>query len=117
MKTFNHKMDKEVMMRGFQIEGNPTEYSDQAKELIGYKDELFDVYISERLICDDKFDKNHIEDCEKEYKLHVDRMKCIVKEGDWIITDWYGVAMVMTTEQIYREFEETDREYIKYFDR
>ena len=34
MKTFNHKMDKEIMMRGFQIEGNPTEYSEQAKELI-----------------------------------------------------------------------------------
>lgn len=114
MKTFRHKIEKDVMMKGFQIKGNPITYDEQAVNLIGGDMLKHDVCISERLICDDKFDKNHIEDCEREYKLHVDRMKCIVREGDWIIIDWFGTAMVMTTEQIYREFEETDEEYREY---
>lgn len=115
MVTFRHKKDSSIMLKGFQVIGNPVfDMCNQIKlnTLLGDERGEFSV----RAIVDDKFDITDIRKNEHEFFLHVEnRMKCLVRDGDWVIRDWYGEFCIMTTEQIDREFEKTNDEYRFYF--
>ena len=117
MKTFRHKRDNGVMMKVFQIEGNPITNHVNTKNLITLLEGFVGYEFPEitmRSIVDEDFDVTNHSKNQIEYMLHVGNAKISIKENDWIISDWDGCVCVMSQNQIYREFEETDDDYHLY---
>lgn len=105
------------MIRGFQIKGNPITNHVNSENLETLLEEFVgDDFpeITMRYIVDEDFDVTNHSKNQIEYMLHIGTVKIHIKENDWIMTDWDGCVCVMSQNQIYREFEETDEEYHLY---
>lgn len=118
MKTFRHRRDHGVMIKGFQIKGNPIMNHENTEKLndllIDFIQDCIPVEITMRAIVDEDFNITDHSRNQHEYHLHVGNTKIYIEENDWIMLDWNGCVYVMTPKQISREFEETDEEYHLY---